>query len=125
MNNISAGRRNLILLGVGAAAIALLTTSIELWVYHGTGDIYLDRSRPGYLPDKDETDQDQDTNSGYSFSDSGPLTATELEEYLKELNSTAKHLRGITDPYSPLPLSDDSLGITSKPTTPEAAEPDS
>ena len=51
------GGRNLIILGCIAATIALATTSVSLAIYHGSGDIYLDRSRPGYLPDKEEIEQ--------------------------------------------------------------------
>ena len=42
------GGRNLVLLGVGAITIALITTSISLYFY-SKGDIYIDRSRPGYI----------------------------------------------------------------------------
>ena len=51
----SLGGRNLVFLGLGAVLIATLTTSISLYLYHESGDIYLDRSRPGFLPEKVET----------------------------------------------------------------------
>ena len=40
---------NLGILAVAAALIALITTSISLYIYKATGDIYIDRSRPGYI----------------------------------------------------------------------------
>ena len=43
------GGRNLFLLGIIATSVALLTTFISLKIYHDSGDIYLDRSRPGFL----------------------------------------------------------------------------
>ena len=47
------GSRNLVILGSVACLIAAVTTSIELVIYRNSGDIYLDRSRPGFLTDED------------------------------------------------------------------------
>ena len=46
--------KNLLVLGIIAVGIALATTVVSLVVYHNSGDIYLDRSRPGFLPSEDE-----------------------------------------------------------------------
>lgn len=124
MNSESHGKRNLIILGSGALAITVLTTSLSLWMYRSSGDIYLDRSRPGYLPDKEEANADSDAKSTFSFSDSGALTKPELEEYLKELKVIDNRIKAIADPYASGPLSDQSLGITGNPNpeaTPESA----
>ena len=67
------GGRNLLLLGIIATSIAFLTTFISLKIYHDSGDIYLDRSRPGFLPEKEEVEKDEDSDS-FLFSDSGLLT---------------------------------------------------
>ncbi len=48
------GAINLIIMGLLAVLIAVSTTGISLAIYHNSGDIYLDRSRPGYLPDEEE-----------------------------------------------------------------------
>ena len=48
------GGKNLVILGILAIFIAILTSSISLIIYHNSGDIYLDRSRPGFLPDEKE-----------------------------------------------------------------------
>lgn len=122
MNSESHGKRNLILLGSAAFAITALTTGLSLWMYRSSGDIYLDRSRPGYLPDKEEADEASDAKNNYTFSDSGSLTKSDLEEYLKELKTLDDRIKAITDPYSAGPLSDQSLGITSQP---ESSQPDS
>ena len=45
----AAGAR-VVILGVVAIMIAVATTGVSLAVYHNSGDIYLDRSRPGFLP---------------------------------------------------------------------------
>ena len=61
------GGRNLVILGVLAIVVALLTTTISLIIYHNSGDIYLDRSRPGFLPDEEETKNDEPDEKDYSF----------------------------------------------------------
>ena len=50
---MTTGGRNLVLLGVGSILIAFIMTGVSLAVYHNSGDIYLDRSRPGFLPDEE------------------------------------------------------------------------
>lgn len=105
------GRKNLILLGLSAFLITVVATTIELYIYRSSGDIYLDRSRPGYLPDETEAEEETEVKSSYTYSDTGALDRKELDEYLKELKSIEKHLDQLPDPYSPEPLSDESLGI--------------
>jgi len=106
------GGRHLAILGIGAIIITLVTTSVSLIVYRKSGDIYLDRSRPGYLPDEDEVKQEPVTNTSYSYPETGPLDKAELERYLEELEAINSRLKALPDPYSPSPLSDESLGIT-------------
>lgn len=121
MNNEAHGKRNLLLLGSSALAITALTTGLSLWMYRSSGDIYLDRSRPGYLPDKDEANEESDVKSSYTFSDTGALTPSDLTEYLKELKAVDNRIKAIPDPYSASPLSDQSLGITPAEPLPEDA----
>lgn len=113
------GGRNLTILGIGALLITILTTTASLLVYRNSGDIYLDRSRPGYLPDEDEVKEEPVTNNGFSYPDVGPLNKAELEQYLKELRATNARLEALSDPYAPGPLSDESLGIVEAPQNPE------
>lgn len=108
------GGRNLTILGVGAISLAVLTTSVSLAIYRDSGDIYLDRSRPGYLPDEEEITEESDAESSFSFSETGELTKSELEEYLKELKKINSRLEKSDDVYAPTPLSDQSLGIPSE-----------
>lgn len=107
----SRGARNLALLGIGAILIALTTTSIGIFVYRASGDIYLDRSRPGYLPDPEEVQEEQDISPTYTYPESGPLDKSELKTYLKELQSINQRLKALANPYAAGPLSDASLGI--------------
>lgn len=106
----SPGGKNLTLLGIGAIAITIITTGASLFVYRQSGDIYLDRSRPGYLPDKDEASEEAETTD-FEFSESGDIDQKELKEYLKEYQKVNQRLQDISEPYSSAPLSDSSLGI--------------
>jgi len=109
------GSRNLVILGGVSCLIAIATTSIELVIYRNSGDIYLDRSRPGFLPDEDEVEANHQDESTYSYPDVGELDANELDEYLDELKKIETHINSISDPYGPAPLSDESLGIFTTP----------
>lgn len=103
------GSRNLTILGIVSTGIAILTTAVSLIIYHNSGDIYLDRSRPGYLPDKSEI-QTQ-VESSYDFSVTGPLTKEVLDEYIKHYNDELNTIDDLEAPFSEEPLSDKSLGI--------------
>ncbi len=120
----TSGGRNLTILGVGAILITVITTATSLFVYRQSGDIYLDRSRPGYLPDKEEAHEEAET-SDFEFSDTGPIDKEELKRYLDEYKAVDERLREISDPYSPAPLSDASLGISNEqPTEDSLAKPE-
>ena len=104
------GGRNLIILGIGATVIALLSTAVSLQIYRLTGDIYLDRSRPGYISEgeKHSTEDDQKEN----FSNEGEVTAKTVDEYLKELEKITTRLDEASDSFSSEALTDESLGIS-------------
>ena len=101
---------NLILLGVLAVGIAVLTTGISVLIYHKSGDIYLDRSRPGFLPDEEEI-KNEPEQEDYKFSDSGEINKEVLNEYLEHYMDELNGLDEYTEPFSDKPLSDESLGI--------------
>lgn len=122
MDNVNHGQRNLILLGAGALLITGVTTAFSLWVYRSSGDIYLDRSRPGYLPDKEEANEVTNNDGGFVFSDTGELNKAELEKYLEELKKIDERLDALADSYAPGPLSDASLGITEEANPNEAKD---
>ncbi|MBQ3430517.1 hypothetical protein IJG20_00180 [Candidatus Saccharibacteria bacterium] len=107
---MSSGSRNLLLLGLGATFITLLFTVITLKIYHDSGDIYLDRSRPGFLPKTEEAEQDKD-DTDYELSDSGAITGEVLDEYLENLVKELDRLNDFSEPFGSKPLSDESLGI--------------
>ena len=102
------GPRNLLILGLSATVLALITTAISLTIYHNSGDIYLDRSRPGFLPDEKEAVKEADA---FKLKDSGPVDAKTLDEYLEHLKTLQESLKELDVPYADTPLSDKSLGV--------------
>lgn len=102
------------ILGAVAILITLVATGLELWIYRASGDIYLDRSRPGFLPDAEEVEEETEASSNYAYPENGALDKSELEEYLKELKKIEDTLKKVQNPYSESALSDKSLGISEK-----------
>ena len=106
------GGRNLIILGVASALIALATTGASLAIYHNSGDIYLDRSRPGYLPDEEEIEQEtENPEEDYVFDKSGKITGVVLNEYLEKLDAEIKAVDAYEKPFDASALGDEALGI--------------
>lgn len=108
----TSGGRNLIILGIVAVTIAVLTTCISLIIYHNSGDIYLDRSRPGFLPDEQEIEEDSgNENEEYSLPEGGSMTRSVLDEYLEHLKEEVKAIDAYDDPFGSSVLSDEYFGI--------------
>ncbi len=105
--------KNLILLGLGATLIAALTTGVSLAIYHNSGDIYLDRSRPGFLPDEEEIEQKDNNGTGevYDFSKQDGVTEENLTEYLEEMELEVKGIDDFEKPFDAEILSDEHFGI--------------
>ena len=106
----SKGGRNLVILGVVSVVVAIVTTSVSLAVYHNSGDIYLDRSRPGYLPDEEEI-EDDDGDIEYKLEKTGKIDMEVLEEYLTNLETEVKAMDTYEKPFSAGALSNERLGI--------------
>ena len=102
---------NLGILAVAAALIALITTSISLYIYKATGDIYIDRSRPGYISEDEKHNTDDDVQEKYS--NEGDITEKTLTEYIEELDRVSERINASKNDFGPDPLSDDNLMITS------------
>lgn len=105
------GGWNLIILGIASTLIAIVTTSVSLLIYHNSGDIYLDRSRPGYLPDEEEIEEEGEKEEEYVFEKSGKLTTDMIEEYLKKLDIEVRAIDAYEKPFDEDVLSDERLGI--------------
>ena len=101
------GGRNLLVLGVGAVLIALVSVGVALVVYHNSGDIYLDRSRPGFLPDKKE--QEHNDEQEYKFSDETKIDKEALKKYAEEYEKVIKPLEEDTANFEQAPLEDQTI----------------
>ena len=108
---LNRGGWNLVILGVLAVVIAGATTGVSLAIYHNSGDIYLDRSRPGYLPDEAEIEEGEEQNLEYKLEKSGKIDMEVLEEYLKNLDIEVKAIDAYEKPFGAEALSDDRLGL--------------
>ena len=109
---ITKGGKKLILMAVIAIVISLSLTTVSLAIYHYSGDIYLDRSRPGYLPDDEEVETEDDTEEGdYTFEKSGAITKEVLDEYLKKLQVEVDALNEYQNPFDDEALSDEHFGL--------------
>jgi hypothetical protein len=103
------GGRNLILLTLAAITFAILAVSASLYLYKSTGDIYLDRSRPGFLPEKsDRPDEIQE----YTFLEEQNPTKDTLTEFLENFNKVREDLKLTDDAFGDSPLTNESLGLT-------------
>ena len=108
----SNGGKKLILLCVISVFITLCLTTVSLAIYHYSGDIYLDRSRPGYLPDDEEVeDEEEDEEGDYTFEKTGPINKEVLEEYLKKLQIEVDALSEYQNPFDADALSDSQFGL--------------
>ena len=103
------GGRNLIILGFSVAVIAIISTAISLHIYRETGDVYLDRSRPGYIFEDEKHDTDDDKKE--LFSADGEVDASVLNQYLKEFDTVMDRIEDASNDFSPEPISNESLGI--------------
>lgn len=109
---ITKGGRNLVVLAAIAIMISLSLTTVSMAIYHYSGDIYLDRSRPGYLPDTEEVETEEDTEEGvYSFEKTGSITKEVLDEYLKKLQIEIDALNEYQDPFNDEALSNEHFGL--------------
>ena len=110
---MSVGGRNLALLGVVSVLIALATTGVSLAIYHNSGDIYLDRSRPGFLPDEEEIEEKDDDKPTeiYDFSKRDGVTAANLKEYLEKIQEEIRALDAYEKPFDMDILSNEHFGI--------------
>lgn len=105
------GGKNLLILGIGSILIAAATTAGSLLIYHNSGDIYLDRSRPGYLPDDKELEEDEKGSNDYEFSKTGKIDKEALKEFLENLEKDAAESNRFDDPFGEKAISNETLGI--------------
>lgn len=107
--SLKPGGRNLLLLCLAGIVMALISTSISLIIYRSSGDIYIDRSRPGYISEDEVYDTADDGNE--TFSSDGEITKDVLDEYAKDINDICQRLDAAKDAFSDKALSAETLGI--------------
>ena len=100
---------NLLILGLVSTAVALITTAVSVYVYHASGDIYLDRSRPGFLPDEKEIEKE--LKEDYKFSENDEINNDSLENFLKNYKEVLDDLDKTPNPFAADTLSKESLDI--------------
>lgn len=106
------GGRNLVIMAVMAIVISTVLTIGSLAIYHYSGDIYLDRSRPGYLPDTEEVETEEEAREGeYSFEKAGAINKEVLNEYIKKLQVEINALNEYQNPFNDEALSDEHFGL--------------
>ena len=109
---MNSGGKNLIILGVLSIAIAAATSTVSLYVYHKSGDIYLDCSLPeADCPSARSDSEENNRENTYSFSDSGNIDERALTEYLNEIQTPITMIQKLGKPFNDDALSDKSLGI--------------
>ncbi len=102
-------RRNLIMLTILSVVIPLMTASVSIFIYWATGDIYLDRSRPGYIEEGEKHDETDDGKE--QFSSEGKIDKAALDEYLEQLEIVENRLKDASSDFDAKALSDKALGI--------------
>ena len=108
---IRRGGLNLVILGVLSVVVACTTTGVSLAIYHNSGDIYIDRSRPGYLPEEGEVESEEEQELEYELDRTGKMDMEVLEEYLNNLGEEIKAIDAYEKPFSQDALSNERLGI--------------
>ena len=103
------GGKNLFILGFVSVFIALATSLFSLYLYHTSGDIYLDCSLPESDCPSAHAKKEEEKQENYKFSDDGNITKKDLEDYLKYLETEAEKL--LDDDFASDALDDASLGI--------------
>lgn len=110
-NKSSKGGRNLLLLAFFSVVIAGISIAVSLHIYRVTGDIYLDRSRPGYIAE-DEVHNNEDDGKEI-FSKDGEINKQVLEEFLESYDEVFDRIEKSGDSFNETPVSDFTLGIES------------
>ncbi len=106
------GRKNLVILGIGSVIAAVLTSAASLYIYHTSGDIYLDCSLPeADCPSARSDSEENNRENVYVFSENGTIDEKTLDEYLREFEKTVNKIKKYDAPFAGNALDDESLGI--------------
>lgn len=104
--------KNIVILGIGSILISTLTVAASLYIYHASGDIYLDCSLPeADCPSTRSDSEENNREDVYVFKDNGKINEEALDEYLREFKKTVNKIKKYEEPFAGDALSDESLGI--------------
>jgi len=105
--------KTLVIMILITITIAVASTIVSLLMYKLSGDIYIDRSRPGFISDKEKDEPKKEPDNIYSFPLEGEVTRRDLDDFYKKLSSTTAEMN--REAFSPDALSDESLRINPLP----------
>ncbi len=105
------GNRRLLVFGVGAIVIAFISAGLSLLVYTISGDLYLDRTRPGFISENEGGAENPPAEQLISFPNDGAVTSGVLEEYLDQLDKLQEDINVDPGAFSGDALSDETLNI--------------
>lgn len=96
-----------VLMIVSATAVAIVLCGVSIYIYVSTGAINIDLSRPGYEKNREDTLYEDDNTS---FSNSGPINGSVIEDFNQRLNKLQDELNGMNS-FSPDIMTDEALGL--------------
>lgn len=104
-------RRNIIYFIISSVLVAFALVLVSMSLYISSGAAQLDLSRPGYKAVQDEV---QPTDTFESFSASGEVNNTVIDQFLKLFRKQVKPVAN-TDVFNPAALDEQALGLDSPP----------
>ncbi len=111
-SNKKPSSKNLVLLGLFSVFIAIVFASISIYLYHESGDIYLDCSLPGAdCPNAHNNKNTTSRENSYTLPNFDKLDDKILDDYLKNLKKTTRKLTDANNSFNTEQLSDESLGF--------------
>lgn len=101
-------RRSFYLVMVGGAIlVATVLVFVAMQLYRNSDAMRLDLSRPGYQAVRDQVGRDHDISS---FSPTGPINSSALDEFRRKYDESLKRINGV-DAFRGDALSDDALTL--------------
>lgn len=95
-------KHRLSLLLIITVLIAIIMTSISVFIYNSSGAAQLDLSRPGYLSVSDKVDE---TDNIDTYSGVGPVNKETIQEFMKMYDKQASKSKAVDafngDPLNP------------------------
>ena len=101
-------KHNFLIFFTASIIIAIITVTISMLLYNGSGAAQLDLSRPGYVGVRSQATTNK--NDFDTFLSVGEINITVINDFNKLYNQQAQKIKAV-DAFGGDPLSPDSLGI--------------